>query len=65
MITPFSIFVIGGGGFMIPFEYQTYKLMVLPHSTSVDAGDYDDDDDDDDCKCGATSGMDGPCINMY
>ena len=55
---------------MIPFEYKTYKLMVLPHSTSVDAGDYDDDDDyyydyDDDCKCGATSGLDGPCINMY
>ena len=56
---------------MIPFEYKTYELMVLPHSTWVDTGDDDDDDDDggggddddddddDDCKCGATSGLDG------
>ena len=68
----FNIFVIGGGGLMIAYEYKTYKLMVLPHSTWVDTGgDDDDDDDDDDCKCGAASGLDGICwimdglINVY
>ena len=30
MITPFNIFVIRGGGFMIPYEHKTKKLMVLP-----------------------------------
>ena len=30
MITPFNIFVIRGGGFMIPYENKTKKLMVLP-----------------------------------
>ena len=30
MITPFNIFVIQGGGFMIPYENKTKKLMVLP-----------------------------------
>ena len=30
---------------MIPYEYKTYKLMVLPHSSWVDTGDDDDDDD--------------------
>ena len=43
---------------MIPYEYKTYKLMILPHSTWVDTGGGDDDGDDDDeeeedCKCGA------------
>ena len=44
---------------MIPYEYKTYKLMILPHSTWVDTGGGDDDDGDDDdeeeedCKCGA------------
>ena len=44
---------------MIPYEYKTYKLMILPHSTWVDTVDDDDDGDDDeeeeeeDCKCGA------------
>ena len=33
---------------MIPFEYKTYTLMVLPQSTWVDTCDDDDDDDDDD-----------------
>ena len=31
---------------MIPFEYKTYTLMVLPQSTWVDTCDDDDDDDD-------------------
>ena len=37
MITPFNIFVIGGGGFMIPFEYKTYELMVyrIPHELTL------------------------------
>ena len=30
---------------MIPYEHMTYKLMVLPHSTSVDTGDDDDNDE--------------------
>ena len=46
MITPFNICVIGGGEFLIPYEYKTYKLMVFLHSTWVDIGDDDDDDDD-------------------
>ena len=29
---------------MIPYEYKTYKLMVLPHSRWVDTGDDDDDE---------------------
>ena len=29
---------------MIPFEYKTYTLMVLPQSTWVDTCDDDDDD---------------------
>ena len=33
---------------MIPYEYKTYRLMVLPHSTWVDTGCDDDDDGDDD-----------------
>ena len=33
---------------MIPYEYKTYRLMVLPHSTWVDTGCDDDDDDEDD-----------------
>ena len=32
---------------MIPYEYKTYKSMVLPNSTWVDTGDDDDDNDDD------------------
>jgi hypothetical protein len=65
VITPFNIFVRGGGGLLIPYED---KLMWLPHSTWVDTGGDDDDDeeeeeDDDDCKDGATSGLDGTCIN--
>ena len=28
---------------MIPYEYKTYKLMVLPHSRWVDTGDDDDE----------------------
>ena len=47
MIPPLNIFVIGGGGFMIPYGYKTNKLMVMLHSTWVDTGDDDDDDDDD------------------
>ena len=42
--TPFNIFVIEGGGFMILNDYKTCKLMVLPRSTWVDTGDDDDDD---------------------
>ena len=59
-ITPFNIFVKGGGGSMILYEYKTYKLMVLPHSTRALMSwhwwwwwwwgdlEHDDDDDDDD-----------------
>ena len=32
---------------MIPFEYKTYTLMVLPQSTWVDTCDDDDDGGDD------------------
>ena len=46
--TPFNIFVIEGGGFMIPNDYKTCKLMVLPRSTWVDTGDDDDDNYDSD-----------------
>ena len=70
LYTPFNIFARGGGGCLIPYEYKTYTLMVLPHSTWLDTGDDDGDDDDDDddddeeeddddCKCGATSRLDG------
>jgi len=45
VITPFNICVIGGGEFLIPYEYKTYKLMVFLHSTWVDIGDDDDDDE--------------------
>ena len=31
---------------MIPYEYKTYKLMVLPHSTWVDTSDHYDHDDE-------------------
>ena len=48
MITALNTFVIGGGGFMIPYEYKTNKLMVLLHSTWVDTGDDNGDDDEED-----------------
>ena len=41
MIAPFNIFVIGGSGFMIPYESRTYNFMVLPQTTWADTGDKD------------------------
>ena len=44
MITSFNIFVTGGGGFLAPYEYKTYKLMDTWVDTIIMIS-YDNDDE--------------------